>query len=45
VGAWVGVVGLQDMVMTDEDYEMKLIKIKEQRIECGLLSFECCGRL
>jgi hypothetical protein len=24
---------------------MKLIKIKEQRIGCGLLSFECCGRL
>jgi hypothetical protein len=39
----VGVVGLPDMVMIDEDYEMKLKKIKEQRIGCGLLSFECLG--
>ena len=39
VKAWVGVVGLQDMVMTNEDYGMKLMKIEEQRIRCGLVSY------
>jgi hypothetical protein len=41
-----GVVGLQDMVMTNEDYRMKLIKIEKWKIRCGLMSCECCsGRL
>jgi len=28
----VGVVGLQDMVMTDEDYEMKLKRLKNKEL-------------
>jgi hypothetical protein len=46
VGAWV--VGLQDMMMTNKDYEMKLMK-NEELIGCGLVSYEwlsaVCGRL
>jgi hypothetical protein len=34
-GGW-----LQDMVMINEDYGMKLMKIEEQRIGCGLVSYE-----
>lgn len=33
-------VGLLNMVMIDEDYILKLMKIEERRIRSGLMSYE-----